>query len=136
MCIKRNFCYGCLLVIFSISVACESQSENSKRVNQMQVEKGTAEMQIAPIALIDIPLDDTEGAPALTRNFYFIFDGSGSMNDEDCGERFETRVDGAKWAVKEFLQGIPNDVNIGLYLFDSGGTREVPWSRLRGIQIH
>jgi hypothetical protein len=89
----------------------------------------------APLADVQrktIPIDDNQpGAQAaLTRNFYFVFDGSGSMNDRPDGgcrgdQKFKTKIDGAKWAAREFLKLVPPDVNVGLYVFDSRGQREL-----------
>lgn len=78
---------------------------------------------------IPIP-EDSGGQPELTRNFYFILDGSGSMarpTTRDCGgdQKFNTKIEGARWAIKQFLEKIPNDVNIGLYVFDNNGEREI-----------
>ncbi len=81
---------------------------------------------------IEIPLDeDMEGAEvSLARNFYFIFDGSGSMDSEPGGacrgdQAFGSKLDGAQWAVKEFLTKVPEDVNLGLYVFDRDRRDEV-----------
>jgi len=78
---------------------------------------------------IKIP-ENTGGEAALIRNIYFIMDGSGSMNEpttRDCGgdKRFISKMAGARWAIKEFLETVPDDVNIGLYVFDLNGRREV-----------
>lgn len=75
------------------------------------------------------------GATAsLTRNFYVVFDGSGSMNEAPCEvagadeskvKSFDTRLSGAKWAVEELMKSVPEDVNLGLWVFDASGSREV-----------
>ena len=80
-------------------------------------------------AKIPIP-EDSGGAAEMTRNFYFILDGSGSMSEgtnKDCGgdRQFPDKLQGAKWAVKKFLENVPPDVNIGLFVFDNVAKREV-----------
>ena len=65
------------------------------------------------------------GVISLDRNFYVVVDGSGSMDERGCAGQFRTRIDGAKWAVKQFTeQNVPPDVNLGLYVFDRAGSGE------------
>ena len=57
------------------------------------------------------------GEVSLARNFYFVFDGSGSMGN---------KIDEAKSAIKTFVGTLPaEDVNLGLFVFDRHGVREV-----------
>jgi uncharacterized protein YegL len=57
------------------------------------------------------------------RNFYVIFDGSGSMNDESCGDG-QRRIDVAKSSVATFFDTLPKNVNTGLLVFDEKGLYE------------
>jgi hypothetical protein len=79
-------------------------------------------------ALLDT-LELAGGEAALTRNVYFIIDGSGSMKDQPgkgCSgdQRFKSKLEGAQWAVRTFLEKVPDDVNIGLFVFDRRGSQE------------
>lgn len=47
------------------------------------------------------------------------------MNDSKCAGEFATRVQAAQWAVREFTaQRVPEEVNLGLYVFDTNSHRE------------
>jgi len=84
--------------------------------------KEEVETQLEQPERVEISLDDAEGEVSLTRNFYFIFDGSGSMSGECAGQ---VKLQGAKEAVRRFLSKVPGDANLGLFVFDDRGKREV-----------
>ncbi|MCZ4311404.1 VWA domain-containing protein [Vibrio pomeroyi] len=67
-----------------------------------------------------------------TRNYYVVFDGSGSMNDDQCGDG-RSRIDAAKGSIKKFFNAIPADSNVGLFVFDNNGSREV--SPLKAVNV-
>lgn len=65
----------------------------------------------------------------LKKNYYIVFDGSGSME----GDRLET----AKTALKKFVTQIPLDANLGLAVFDYMGlTERSPFGESRDYLIN
>ncbi len=74
----------------------------------------------------EITFDQANGEQSTQRNFYFIVDGSGSMQEECAGE---IKLNGAKRAITQFLQKVPEDVNLGLLVFgayeENNGIKEV-----------
>lgn len=109
----------CLILLFS----CGSGTDSTSKSDPEDVWAG---VEFKPIP---IP-EGTQGESSLTRNLYIIMDGSGSMHDplsESCSstKRFATKMEGAKWALLQFLDSVPDDVNLGMYLFDNNGQREV-----------
>lgn len=71
-----------------------------------------------------------KGEVSLRRNWYFVIDGSGSMADRPPrssggDKQFRSKMEGAIWAVLTTVENLPPDVNLGLYVFDTYGQREV-----------
>jgi len=67
----------------------------------------------------------TDISSSLTaKNYYVVVDGSGSMAETGCsfGRR---KMSVAKEALTRFIDKIPSTENIGLYVFDGYGSREV-----------
>lgn len=62
--------------------------------------------------------------PKLARNFYVVFDGSGSMTYKDCSGEYGRKLPAAQWAFQEFLTAVPEDANLGLLVFDKRGVKE------------
>lgn len=63
--------------------------------------------------------------PKLARNFYVVFDGSGSMSYKECSGDYGKKLPAAQWAFQEFLTAVPDEANLGLLVFDKAGVREV-----------
>lgn len=65
-----------------------------------------------------------DAAASMRRNYYFVFDASGSMADRKCSGN-ETKIEVAKRAFAEFSSKLPADVNVGILIFDGDGIREI-----------
>ncbi len=85
----------------------------------------------APVAALPLtppwpPLDkDAQlAANPLARNYYLVFDASGSMGDRDCvGDA--SKLSAAKLALATFARSIPADANVGLAVFGQKGIAEL-----------
>ena len=128
----------CRLILLACVLAaglmsCSPQSSQSRQSTSTEKKKSPPDFSRLWIeqekSTIQISADIGEQAD-LTRNFYFIMDGSGSMRESttsDCGgdQSFPDKISGARWAIKKFLENVPEDMNIALYIFDRDGRREV-----------
>jgi Ca-activated chloride channel homolog len=65
-----------------------------------------------------------DAAASIQRNYYVVFDASGSMAQSKCSGN-ESKLTVAKRALVEFTAKLPADANLGLLVFDSGGVREL-----------
>ncbi len=61
----------------------------------------------------------------LAKNYFLIFDGSGSMAAVECSDG-ERKINVAKKAVAEWSKTVPREANIGLYAFHKSGKSVLP----------
>ena len=114
---KRNICKASTLIKTLCVLALLSNSCLQSTPGDRQPALTEEETRESETTQIDILFDESEGVASNASNFYFLFDMSGSMDENCSGKR---KIDGAKEAVTRFMKNIPDDVNIGLMLF---GTR-------------
>lgn len=104
-----------LLILLVIALITSCGGANKER-SAYSVE----EIQDVPEAVIEF--NENQGEASNAKNFYFIFDASGSMNENCAGER---KIDGAKKAINKFIDKVPNDVNVGLLVFGLKGDKPI-----------
>lgn len=108
--------------------ASSNDSDSEVPVEEVLPPIQTESPSIPPIeSSLTISLEGVESGDVSTaRNFVFVIDGSGSMGDRIPGQsQFADKLEGAKWAVEQFLAQVPDDVQLGLIIFDGRGAREV-----------
>ena len=66
---------------------------------------------------------DAVAANLFAKNYYVVFDGSGSMNERGCSGE-QTKIQAAKGALATFSAALPADANLGLLIFDGRGVHE------------
>jgi Ca-activated chloride channel homolog len=111
---KIIFLFYILLTLFVSSCQCPSCPNSS--VNSSSSNASVEQTVIT----FDIP-----GEVSLARNFYFLFDCSGSMDENCSGER---KIEGARNALLHFLKNVSSDANIGLLAFgldEEDGCKEI-----------
>lgn len=118
--LAQRFCFGLVAALTLSTVVitgCSRPQPQAPQGGAPAAEDNAGQPAAEPNRGSAQPTAILDGEISLARNFYFVFDGSGSM----AGQKL---VD-AKQAVKEFLKTLPDDVNLGLYVFDRSGEREV-----------
>jgi len=118
---KISLLLACLLLCLGLT-ACETNNQQSQSTpvaqrpaSQTQPTTTTARHNTTPLG------DSVDGEAEMTRNLYFIFDGSGSMDERCSGQK---KIDGAKAAVAKFMETVPANVNLGLWVFAAAGSSE------------
>jgi len=94
-----------------IITACGKKDQASEPADKDYIEEERP--KISWFGTIDTVSPETEVS---RKNFYIIFDGSGSMKGN--------KLSVAKKALKKFIKAIPEESNIGLYAFDRHGISE------------
>jgi hypothetical protein len=69
--------------------------------------------------------DERLAKDLMARNFFLIFDGSGSMQKSDCAGA-SRKIDIAKQAVVAWSKSVPSNANLGLYAFHNNGVLTLP----------
>lgn len=73
---------------------------------------------------------------SLARNYYLVFDGSGSMSSVECSNGAK-KIEAARAAVGAFARNVPAEDNLGMMAFDDNGLRElVPLGSNNSMRIH
>lgn len=114
------------LLLLVTLVFCKLESQ-SPQPTPTPAETPTPQAAVTPAVPLT-PSTPGEGPtvdPKLARNFYVVFDGSGSMKEPKCAGRFSHKIEAAQWAFHEFLAAVDPTVNLGLLVFDKGGMREL-----------
>jgi uncharacterized protein with von Willebrand factor type A (vWA) domain len=114
---KRYICNAyvlllCLSLLALIVNSCNQPTPGGRQAAQPDQKDQGSETPQATIIF-----DESAGVASTASNFYFVFDMSGSMDDNCSGKR---KIDGAKEAIARFMKNIPDDVNIGLMVFGTG----------------
>ena len=116
---KRYILFLLILgMVFGITF-CSRQTAGTSRVaveaeTEAPVEEPEAAIFEWPPGIGEVEVElETD---VLKKNYYVIFDGSGSMRGD--------KINAARKAFKEFVSYVPEDANLGLLVFDTSGLSE------------
>jgi len=136
----HTLCIICLGIVLTITVGCEKKQSPSQQSSSSSSSDTVNQPTVQTKKRVEIPLDSSipDAKAETTMNLYVILDGSGSMDGNVDDEQYSDKLESAKAAVEKFIQNVPMDINLGLYVFDSDGTREVvplaPNNRVRFLE--
>lgn len=117
-----------------VLTACGGQSTTSSSTNtgSSQSQSAALPKQVAQNEfewnwLASYPVTSIEETVLYSKNYYFILDGSGSMDERpgSCNSsEIGMKIDIAKSAIQQFVETLPSENNVGLLAFDSNGITE------------
>ncbi len=102
-----------LVLLAAIMASCDESDHDHQEGEEFGLVPEVEQLEVEEVEII---LNERDGEVSLARNFYFVFDGSGSMDEQCAGLR---KMDGAVEAVSKFINKIPDDAHIGLAVFDN-----------------
>ena len=108
-----------IFVIVAFSYMCSEKPKGNKQVPvNGNSQADDSDWKDSPKTTWLAKLDSTKFANTkkTLKNYYIIFDGSGSMKGE--------KIHIAKKALKEFIKSVPKEANVGLAAFDTKGNFE------------
>lgn len=124
----RIHIYTILISLTALLCLTACSVKESNITNEAGLRSINEEMAFWPPGLGESEIANFEEDP-LTSNYLIVFDGSGSME----GAKLST----AKEALKQFISIIPEESNIGLVAFDTGGiSQRVHLGKDRSLLIH
>ena len=109
------------------STTTTSTSSGSSQSQASSLPQQVAQNEFEWNWLAQYPVTNIEETALYTKNYYFVLDGSGSMDERpgscNSSER-GMKIDIAKAAIGQFVQTLPAENNVGLLAFDNGGITE------------
>lgn len=130
----RNFLRSAALVTIAglFVMACEeSPPQNNTTTSSITQTTSSTTVKEKPTIVAWPPVPEKVVAIAndlMQLNIVVVYDGSGSMSGAACGAS-GNRHQSAIPAVKQFVNAVPNNANLGLYVFDDRGKKlRVPLS--------
>jgi len=133
---KKTLPIVCLIFMVSILSACEESPPPADAPETARVNPETPEV-MAPPSDLPYALRSADNswpggeAPAqlaedwLAANYYLVLDGSGSMARRECtGDSHGNKMAVAKQAVAAFIEQIPPQAHVALFVFDARGVSE------------
>jgi len=117
----KNIYILSFLSIF-VLVGCMEDRLTNSQIKTSSVASSESEIKVTSW-FVPSPKENSTIEDLTRKNFYVIFDGSGSMGGSGCADG-STKEVVAKNALKKFAKSINPNYNLGLLVFDGAGVTE------------